>query len=56
MNEPSRALTTRDVQSVVGSPVVAEITVADGVARSVDAGLLATRLPKQLAEELRVLL
>jgi hypothetical protein len=56
MSEPGRALTARDVQSVVGSPVVAEITVADGVARSVDAGLLATRLPKQLAEELRVLL
>ncbi len=56
MSEPGRALTARDVQSVVGSPVIAEITVADGVARSVDAGLLATRLPKQLAEELRVLL
>ncbi len=56
LKESGRALTARDVQSVVGSPVVAEITVADGVARSVDAGLLATRLPKQLAEELTVLL
>jgi hypothetical protein len=44
------------VQSVVGAPVVAELTVEDGVARSVDAGLLATRLPKQLADELAVLL
>lgn len=56
MKEPGRALTARDVQSVVGAPVVAELTVEDGVARSVDAGLLATRLPKQLADELAVLL
>lgn len=56
LKEQGRALTTRDVQSVVGAPVVAEITVADGIARSVDAGLLATRLPTQLAKELQVLL
>jgi hypothetical protein len=56
LKEQGRALTTRDVQSVVGAPVVAEITVADGIARSVDAGLLATRLPAQLAQELRGLL
>ncbi len=56
IKEQGRALTARDVQSVVGSPVVAEITLADGVARSVDAGLLATRLPKLLADELGVLL
>jgi len=56
MREAGRALTARDIQSVVGAPVVGEITVSDGVARSVDAGLLATRLPKQLADELTRLL
>jgi len=56
MREAGRALTARDIQSVVGAPVVGEITVSDGVARSVDAGLLATRLPKQLADELAQLL
>jgi len=56
IRENGRALTSRDIQAVVGSPVVGEISVSDGVARSVDAGLLATRLPKQLAEELETLL
>lgn len=56
LKEHGRALTARDVQAVVGSPVIAEITVADGVARSVDAGLLATRLPRQLADEIECLL
>ena len=52
LNEPGRALTRRDVQSVVGAPVIAEIAVTDGIARCVDAGLLATRLPKTLADDL----
>jgi hypothetical protein len=56
VRENGRSLTPRDIESVVGAPVVGEISVSDGVARSVDAGLLATRLPKQLAEELAVLL
>ena len=56
VRENGRSLTPPDIESVVGAPVVGEISVSDGVARSVDAGLLATRLPKQLAEELAVLL
>ena len=56
MKEHGRALSTRDVQSVVGAPVVAEITVTEGIARSVDAGLLATRIPSSLADEIAVLL
>lgn len=56
VREHGRALTSRDIQSVVGAPVVGEITVADGVARSVDAGLLATRLPRPLADEIGSLL
>lgn len=56
VREPGRALTARDIQSVVGAPIVGEVTVSDNVARSVDAGLLATRLPQQLSAELEALL
>jgi MinD-like ATPase involved in chromosome partitioning or flagellar assembly len=50
--EPGRALTRRDVEDCVGAPVVAEVAVDPQVARAVDAGLLATRLPRALAREL----
>ncbi|MEY4401931.1 MAG: hypothetical protein RL072_1796 [Actinomycetota bacterium] len=56
VREAGRSLTSRDIESVVGAPVIAQISVSEGVARSVDAGLLATRLPKQLATELEALL
>lgn len=56
VREPGRALTSRDIQSVVGAPVVGEVTVNESVARSVDAGLLSTRLPRRLAEEIGALL
>jgi MinD-like ATPase involved in chromosome partitioning or flagellar assembly len=50
--EPGRALTRADVEDCVGAPVVAEVAVDPQVARAVDAGLLATRLPRALAREL----
>jgi hypothetical protein len=50
--EPRRALTRRDVEDSVGAPVVAEVAVDPLVARAVDAGLLATSLPRGLAREL----
>jgi hypothetical protein len=56
VREPGRALTSRDIQSVVGAPVVGEVSVTGEVARSVDAGLLATRLPRLLADEIGALL
>jgi len=56
IREAGRALTSRDIQSVVGAPIIGEITVSDSVARSVDAGLLATRLPRQLSDEIGALL
>ena len=45
-SEPGRALTRADVEDCVGAPVVAEVAVDPQVARAVDAGLLATRLPR----------
>lgn len=52
VTEPGRALTRLDVEECLGAPVVAEIGVDPQVARAVDAGLLAARLPRALAREL----
>jgi hypothetical protein len=43
--EPGRALDTTDVASVLGLPIVATIPTDPSVARTVDAGLLAARIP-----------
>ncbi len=54
VNEPGRALGKRDVESVIGAPVIAEITFDATISRAVDAGLLASRLPSLLAKQLSV--
>lgn len=51
--EPGRALDRADVEAVLGVPVTAEVAVEPGVARAVDAGLLASRLPRGLQRSLR---
>jgi MinD-like ATPase involved in chromosome partitioning or flagellar assembly len=53
VTEPGRSLGRRDVESVLGAPVRAEIELDPLVARAVDAGLLATRLPRGLHRALR---
>lgn len=45
ITEPGRALSSVDVERSLGRPVVGEIPWDPGIARSVDAGLLAHRLP-----------
>lgn len=52
LSEPGRSLTRHDVEDCVGAPVVAEVAVDPAVARAVDAGLLAARLPRTLVREL----
>lgn len=52
LTEPGRSLTRLDVEDCLGAPVVAEVAVDPAVARAVDAGLLASRLPRGLAREL----
>jgi hypothetical protein len=47
--EPGRCLGRRDVEDVVGVPVVAEVPVTERVARTIDAGILVTRF-SQLRE------
>jgi MinD superfamily P-loop ATPase len=53
VHEPGRSLGRRDVQERLGVEVVAEVAVDPAIARAVDAGLLAARLPRTLARELR---
>ncbi|MTA43546.1 MAG: hypothetical protein F2567_10995, partial [Actinobacteria bacterium] len=48
IEEAGRALGRRDVEDVLGVPVIATIEVDAAVARAVDAGLLAARLPSSL--------
>lgn len=52
IREPGRVLTTADVEQAVGAPVVATLELDPAVARTVDAGLLATRLPRSLGRPL----
>jgi hypothetical protein len=53
VDEPGRALRRADVEAVVGVPVAAHLELDPAVARAVDAGLLAGRLPSQLHHGLR---
>jgi hypothetical protein len=53
VHEPGRALGRRDVEDVIGVRVLAEIDLDPTIARAVDAGLLASRLPRGLSRALR---
>lgn len=48
IEEPDRALTADDIEHATGRRVVARLRHDPAVARAVDAGLLATRLPRTL--------
>lgn len=52
IDEPGRALTPSDVAAVLNVPVSAKLVTDGLVARAVDAGLLAHRVPKSLDEGL----
>jgi hypothetical protein len=53
VKEPGRALGKRDVEHSVGAPVIASVSIDPAVSRSVDAGLLVSRLPRLLTRDLR---
>ena len=55
INEPGRALNAQDIEAVTGVPVTATIPYETGIARTIDAGLLTTRLPRALTRALRPL-
>jgi hypothetical protein len=52
VRERGRALGVADVEAVTGAPVVAQIEWDPAVARCVDAGLVATRVPRRLLRAL----
>jgi Flp pilus assembly CpaE family ATPase len=52
VDEPGRALGSSDVEAALGVPVCATIGFDPAIARAVDAGLLASRLPRRLARAL----
>lgn len=54
VGEPGRAIGDREIADVLGVPVRARIPLDPGVARAVDAGLLASRVPRSLERSLRV--
>ncbi len=53
VEEPGRALVSRDVADVLAAPVMATVPLDPAVARAVDAGVLARRLPRVLSHALR---
>lgn len=53
VSEPGRTLDAMDVESVLGVPVLAEIAFDPALARAVDAGLLASHLPRAVERALR---
>ncbi|MGI8809871.1 MAG: hypothetical protein ACR2KK_18920 [Acidimicrobiales bacterium] len=55
VTEMGRSLGRRDVEDVLGVPVRAEVAIEEAVARAVDAGLLARRIPRSLERALRPL-
>lgn len=52
LNEPGRALTSHDVESVLSTRVVACIPHDSAISRAVDAGLLAARMPALMQRHL----
>ena len=53
VGEPNRTLRARDVEDVLGVPVVAAIAWEPKIASAVDSGLLTKRLPRPLADAIR---
>lgn len=51
--EEGRALGSREIEDILGVPVVAEIIAEPAVARAVDSGMLGARLPRNLERSLR---
>lgn len=52
VNEVGRALREVDVEAAVGAPIVASVSLDPQIARCVDAGLMAARLPRMIRRDL----
>mgnify|MGYP007071002751 CR=1 FL=1 len=56
IDEPGRAIRLDDITAILGVPVATTIRHDPAIARTIDAGLLTSQLPRQLARGLRHLL
>lgn len=56
VREPQRALNTLDIEAAVGIPVATMIDLNPAIARMVDAGLLAARVPRSAAHALATII
>jgi hypothetical protein len=56
VDEGGRALGAHDVANVLGVPVLSSVSIRASVARTIDAGVLATRLPAELRRPVREML
>ena len=56
LEEPGRSLSANDIADVFDLPVLARVPVKSVIARAVDAGVLASRLPEPLARSANDLL
>ena len=50
VNEPGRALSTEDIEQLLGVPVVAEVPVVPEMARAIDTGALLSSTPPAVAD------
>ena len=53
IDEKGRGLSGREIERSVGAPIVAKLSFDPAVARAVDAGLLAHKIPNSICKELR---
>ena len=53
VDEPGRGLGPRDIEHALGAPVEGVVSLDPNVSRAVDAGLLASRLPRVMTRALR---
>ena len=56
VDEPGRSLGSREVADVLGRPVLARVPVRSAIARAIDAGVIASRLPDPLVRPAREIL
>lgn len=56
VDEPGRSLGSREVADVLGRPVLARVPVRSAIARAIDAGVIASRLPEPLVRPAREIL
>ena len=54
VDEPGRALRPADIEASIGAPIVSTVLLDPAIARAVDAGLLASRLPVGWRRQLRL--